>query len=515
VSEADSASLGMPEEELRELARKVSELLVTVHAVAREEPRDQLVEQLRAHLGVDPRELPVVSEEFPPYQLVDVNIALEKWPESTPQRSAQVVGVSGDQRRFHPLSELLAGAARFGVGIGPVDYTDLADSPDTTRSCVRFGLILLRDGDRAAAALLRGPDPHGAMQGSMIEVLAPNRDLAHAIITELKQLALDHSVVRGQVVGLGTGEGNRYGSLRFLHRPTMSRDQLVLPPSTLAQIERHVMGVANHAIRLQQAGQHLKRGILLYGPPGTGKTHTVRYLLSRLPQTTAFVLSGQALMMIGQACALARLMQPSLVILEDVDLIAPDRSMGVMGPHPVLFEVLNQIDGLGDDVDVTFMLTTNRVEVLERALVERPGRVDAAIEIAVPDQEDRMTLFRLYGQELGVQELAATDLAAAVEATEGRTATYLREVVRRAALTAAERQPTGALRVSGEDLAGAASDLLEDHSALTRSLLGSTNELDPGGGSPGSPALTGRGIVQGHLRRMAPGQGDPPPFAPR
>ncbi len=505
----------MPEAELRDLARKISDLMITVSAIAREEPRDQLIEQLRAHLGADPRELPVVSEEFPPYQLVDVNIALDKWSESAPRRSVQVVGVSGDQRRFHPLTELLGGAARFGVGIGPVDYTDLADSPDTTRTCIRFGLLLLRDGERAAAALLRGPDPHGPMQGSMIEVLAPDRDLAHAIIKELKQLALDHSVVRGQVVGLGAGEGNRYGALRFLHRPTMSRDELILPPSTLAQIERHVMGVADHAVRLQEAGQHLKRGILLYGPPGTGKTHTVRYLLSRLPGTTAFVLSGQALMMIGQACALARLMQPSLVILEDVDLIAPDRSMGVMGPHPVLFEVLNQIDGLGDDVDVTFMLTTNRVEVLERALVERPGRVDAAIEIAVPDEGDRIKLFRLYGQGLGIQEITETDLAPAVEATEGRTATYLREVVRRAALSAAERQAAGPLRVSGDDLASAASDLLEDRSALTRSLLGSTHELDPGVVAPGPPAFGGRTIVQGQLRRMAPGQGGPaPPFAP-
>src|SRR6202044_3815994 len=121
-----------------------------------------------------------------------------------------------------------------------------------------------------------------------------------------------------------------------------------------------------------------------------------------------------SLALIGQACGVARLLQPSLVILEDVDLIAADRSFGVMGTNPLLFEVLNQIDGLGDDVDVTFILTTNRVDILERALSERPGRVDAAVEIAPPDMEGRARLFRLYGAGLGLSELDDHDLEDAI-----------------------------------------------------------------------------------------------------
>jgi len=169
----------------------------------------------------------------------------------------------------------------------------------------------------------------------------------------------------------------------------------------------------------------------------------VRFLLSQLTGTTAFVLSGQALGFIGQACALARALQPALVILEDVDLIAGDRSLGPIGHNPLLFEVLNQIDGLGDDVDVTFLLTTNRVDIVERALAERPGRVDAAVEIAPPDKDGRLRLLRLYGAGLGVRELTDEVLQEAVGLTEGRTATYLREVVRRAAMLAADRQPEG------------------------------------------------------------------------
>ena len=508
--QTDRPGATIPQQDLRTLARDLSAVLRALHALAPQSTSNPLVDRVQSHLGVDPRGLPVVSQELPPYQLVDVQVALDVWLTSGASRTSEVVGVSGDQRRFHPLSELLAGGA-WGVGIGPVEYVDLPDSPDSTRSCVRFGIFFLRDGEHAAVALLRGADPHGPMQQAMIEVVAEERAYAGELLGELRRLAVEHSVLRGQVLALGPGEGQQYGAMRFMRRPNLDRSKVVLPDATFAQIERHVTGIAAHGARLQAAGQHLKRGVLLYGPPGTGKTHTVRYLLTQLRDVTALVLSGQALMLIGQACGVARMLQPSMVILEDVDLIAADRSFGPLGTNPVLFEVLNQIDGLGDDVDVTFLLTTNRVDILERALAERPGRVDAAVEIAPPDAVGRTKLFRLYGAGLGLHELSDEDILGAIEATEGRTATYIREVVRRAALIAADNQPDGALWVDGEMLAAAASELLGDRAALTRALLGGAEEPDaepPIGGPSGFMAMPH------HVRFAVGGFGHGGPAAP-
>jgi hypothetical protein len=62
------------------------------------------------------------------------------------------------------------------------------------------------------------------------------------------------------------------------------------------------------------------------------------------------------------------------------------------GEQPLLFQVLNEMDGLGDDADIAFLLTTNRADLLEPALVQRPGRVDLAVEIPVPDAEGRARL---------------------------------------------------------------------------------------------------------------------------
>ena len=83
--------------------------------------------------------------------------------------------------------------------------------------------------------------------------------------------------------------------------------------------------------------------------------------------------------MIRPACALARMLQPSIVVLEDVDLIAQHR--GYADTNPLLFDVLNQMDGVEEDADVSFLLTTNRADLLEPALAARPGRVDLALAL--------------------------------------------------------------------------------------------------------------------------------------
>lgn len=78
------------------------------------------------------------------------------------------------------------------------------------------------------------------------------------------------------------------------------------------------------------------------------------------------------------------------MIVEDVDLIAETRGMHP-GQHPLLFQLLNEIDGLGEDADVAFLLTTNRADLLEPGLAQRPGRVDQAVELPLPDPLELLT----------------------------------------------------------------------------------------------------------------------------
>ncbi len=197
------------------------------------------------------------------------------------------------------------------------------------------------------------------------------------------------------------------------------------------------------------------------------------------------LLSGGTLGMIAAACSVARALQPSVVVVEDVDLIAEERDH-YAGENPLLFELLNQMDGLAADSDVTFLLTTNRADLLEEALAARPGRVDHAAELPVPDADARARLIRLYQGNLRL-DLSEPDTV--IGRTEGVTASFIKELLRRAALQAAEdedgdgAQDEAPLRVSDAHMAAALDQLLDTRSALTRVLLG--------GAAPGSRRRSG------------------------
>ena len=143
------------------------------------------------------------------------------------------------------------------------------------------------------------------------------------------------------------------------------------------------------------------------------------------------------------------------------------------GQHPLLFQLLNEMDGLAEDADVVFVLTTNRADLLEPALAARPGRVDQAVALELPDAAARRALFELYRGDLPVDTSGLDDVIAR---TEGVTASFLKELIRRAALLAATRTPDGRdLSVAAEDLRGALDELLDTRNAMTRTLLGSSD----------------------------------------
>jgi ATP-dependent 26S proteasome regulatory subunit len=128
------------------------------------------------------------------------------------------------------------------------------------------------------------------------------------------------------------------------------------------------------------------------------------------------------------------------------------------------------MDGLNSAADVTFLLTTNRADLLEPALADRPGRVDLAAELPVPDAEARRRLIRLYQGNL-VLDLARED--SLIERTEGVTAAFLKELLRKAALLSCEDEAgSGPIRVTDSHLDAALDQLLDGRNQFTRVLLG-------------------------------------------
>jgi len=241
----------------------------------------------------------------------------------------------------------------------------------------------------------------------------------------------------------------------------------------LKLLDRNVVTFVGNRDQLRALGQSTRKGVLLYGPPGTGKTHTIRYLASNLPGHTTLIVAAEQVALLGQYMSLARLLQPTMVVIEDVDLIGRAReSMDGPCEESLLNKLLNEMDGLKEDADVLFVLTTNRPEQLEGALAGRPGRIDQAIEIPLPDSAGREKLVRLYGSGL---RLSTSVITEAVKRTEGVSAAFIKELMRRTAQSSIVRD--GGQSVVVGDVEEALDDMLFSGGKLNVTLLGGAQNM--------------------------------------
>jgi cell division protease FtsH len=421
--------------------------------------------ELREHLGEGASELPVVKEELQAWELPNLQLGLDALLARSGW-SHRLLGLSGQARHYHGLSlgDLVAGSD-WVPGFGPVEYVNAAVAPGRTMPCLAFGLLLVGSPDGPLVVFVQRSQEGFGQPGLVVQAVGARDGAATSALADLRRLMDEHDVYRGQMLTVRVDP--RSGSeLVFVERPVLAREDVVLPDGVLDSIERHVAAPSRHREALLAGGRHLSRGLLLWGPPGTGKTHTVRYLVSTLAEATVIVLSGGSLGAVGAFAQMARRLAPAVVVLEDVDLVAQERSFGPFGSSPVLFELMNEMDGIGEDADVAWILTTNRPDALEPALAARPGRVDLAVELPLPDEDARRRLLELYARGL---DLRLTDTDSVVERTKGVPASFVKELLRKAALAAAE---DGRTTVTDGDVAAVLDELLADTSALTRVLLG-------------------------------------------
>jgi ATPase family associated with various cellular activities (AAA) len=478
----------MPDQELTpaEFGRTFKAFMdaMVVAAVPRRSP---LQERIAAHLGADASRLPVVTEELDDFEHPNLQVALDAYA-GKPRRSVELVGLGLENRRFmgFGLSDLLTG--RMALGEGSVDYVNFRLEDEQPLSCVQLGMYFVRDGEARLVVLVAGPVFGGPRQRLRVEVAATSPDHAQAFVEEVRRDMLRLNVYRGHVISLSAGQmGMGPQSLVAFHTlPAVGRADVVLSDGLLERIERHTVGFAEHAEELRAAGRSLKRGLLLHGAPGVGKTLTVMYLVGRMPGRTVLLTTGLGMGLLRSVAQLARTLAPAMVVLEDVDLIAMDRVQMPGRAGPLLFELLNEMDGLRDDCDVIFVLTTNRPELLESALAARPGRIDLVVELPFPDAEGRRRLIELYGRGL---DLYAVDLARLVERTRGASPAYIKELLRKAAVLAVTDGAGVALRDEHVERAAGEMSL---GGQLGLQIMGFPRGTEATAGA-GAPALPGPG----------------------
>src|ERR1700738_4894268 len=281
---------------------------------------------------------------------------------------------------------------------------------------------------------------------------ADGAEFVQRCFSELESAVNAARSYRGKILSLD-GDSDYRGRSRGItvHKlPSVQRDEVILPEATLKLLDRNLLSFVGTRPQLRRLGQSTRKGILLYGPPGTGKTHTIRYLASNLPGHTTLIITAAQIALLANYMNLARLLQPAMVVIEDVDLIA--RDLNRMGPcdESMLNGLLNEMDGLKQDADILFILTTNRPEELEAALASRPGRIDQAIEVPVPNDIGRKKLVQLYGRGLPLGDAV---VAEAAQRTKGVSAAFIKELMRRVAQASIARD--GGTTVESGDIGGA------------------------------------------------------------
>ena len=362
----------------------------------------------------------------------------------------------------------------------PPEYEEVDIGGEAPVRCLKNGLWFLEEqGTHYAVLLTPAGRPYGEPSGMQFQVATVNHPdgtrIAQAFFKHLEESVLRGESYRGKVLSLEQAEhsysGESAGITVHKLRP-VERDQVILPAKTFDLLERNVIQFVRQRRRLSGFGLATKKGLLFYGPPGTGKTLTIHYLARALEGHTTLLISAEQVGLLSEYMTLARLLQPSIVVLEDVDLIARERTeMNSPCEEVLLNKLLNEMDGLTEEADILFLLTTNRPEALEAALASRPGRIDQAIEFPLPDAEGREKLVRLYarGVELGEEVVRAV-----VERTERVSAAFIKELMRRSVQFHLERNGLG--RIDWEDVDRALDEMLFGGGSLNLKLLGAVGQ---------------------------------------
>jgi hypothetical protein len=407
---------------------------------------------LREHFGTDDlHKLVTTSRVFPSTARVDMQGALDEVLKDGYVLAHQF-GVHAAMSHETLTFSALATDHDYSPTIGPLQFDEVDVGADAPVRCVKNSLWLGTAQGQKLAVVMTPAEKFGRSQGLHVEMaLMPGisgADLSRRFFAEIERIISQARSYRGKVISLeqsdnytGHSAGVKVHKLR-----AVTREQVILPPRTLRLLESNVTDFIQQRQRLSALRMGVKKGLLFYGPPGTGKTHTIQYLASQLPDHTTLLITAEQVGLLDEYMQLARFLQPAMIVIEDVDLIARSRTqMHSPCEESLLNKLLNEMDGLREEAELLFVLTTNRPQELEAALASRPGRIDQAIEFPLPDDEGRRKLVHLYAGGLRISDEVTNAL---VRKTSNSSAAFIKELMRRSAQFLVQEDATSELQLN-------------------------------------------------------------------
>jgi len=199
------------------------------------------------------------------------------------------------------------------------------------------------------------------------------------------------------------------------------------------------------------------KGVLLYGPPGCGKTLLAKAVAGEVNATfirlaaseLAQKFVGEGARIVREVFKLARRKAPAIVFLDELDAIGAKRvDVGTSGEreiHRTLSQLLVEIDGFDPLDKVKVMAATNRIDIIDPALL-RPGRFDRLIHVPAPDERGRYEIYRIHTSRMALAD--DVDLVRLAKVSEGLCGADIKAICTEAGYNAIRR---GSSKVSMED----------------------------------------------------------------
>ena len=254
----------------------------------------------------------------------------------------------------------------------------------------------------------------------IFEKLPPNYD------TKVKAMELD------------TKPDETYEDIGGLERQTEELNEAIVLPLT-------------HPERFARLKIKPPKGVLMYGPPGTGKTLMARACASKTNATFLKLAGPQLVQMyigdgarlVRDAFALAKEKSPTIIFIDEIDAIGTKRvasdKTGDREVQRTMLELLNQLDGFTSHDNVKIIAATNRVDILDPALL-RSGRLDRKIEFPLPNSEGRKRILQIHSRRMNIDPLVNFDEIS--RSTEGFNGAQCKAVCVEAGMAALKKDKT-------------------------------------------------------------------------
>jgi cell division protease FtsH len=299
-------------------------------------------------------------------------------------------------------------------------YIDVNTDVDQRENLIKDGQVLAERGD---IRLIITVDINLRWRNSiLVEGLVEKKEEITEFVTGVITLAREQNFYRGKKIEFA-------GRLRFLDLKNRSWESVILDNNIKNEIKANTINFLNKRSLWEKYGIPSRRGVLVAGEPGTGKTIICKALIAEANGITCINTSAYAMdadEYLTELYELAEDLKPCLVFIEDIDLIGQNREEFGYQRGNVLLSLLSVLDGIEEKKEIVTVATTNCLEMLDKAISQRPSRFDRIIKLNRPGFEQRRELVRRLCQRIPCDEKLQEYIA---HKTEGYTPAQVQEVI--------------------------------------------------------------------------------------